>query len=43
MDIREYERAHLIITEFSDDDIITTSGEVMIPLDEYEGRQIVEE
>ena len=43
MILKEYERTQLIITEFSDDDVITTSGEITIPLNEYEGRQIVEE
>lgn len=43
MILKDYERTQLIITEFSDDDVITTSGEVTVPLIEYEGRPIIED
>ncbi len=32
-----------MITEFDFEDVIMTSGEVTIPISEYEGRHIIEE
>lgn len=39
----DYIRTELMITEFDSEDVIMTSGEVTIPLNEYEGRPIVED
>ena len=36
-------RTELTITEFNSEDAILASGEVTIPISEYEGRHIIEE